>query len=31
MKRFLAVLALFACPALATNLAAQVAYGHRLP
>ena len=31
MKRFLAVLALSACPALATNLAAQVAYGHRLP
>jgi len=31
MKRFLAALALSACPALATNLAAQVAYGHRLP
>ena len=31
MKRILAALALSACPALATNLAAQVAYGHRLP
>ena len=31
MKRFLAALVLAACPALATNLSAQVAYGHRLP
>ena len=31
MKRILAALALSACPAFVTNLAAQVAYGHRLP
>ena len=31
MRRVLAVLALAVCPALATDLAAQVAYGHRLP
>jgi aminopeptidase N len=31
MRRVVAVLALAVCPVFVTNLAAQVAYGHRLP